>query len=136
MDPRSKASEQQQTSSLHNRNGQSGAESPSIPVTSLNYPPMPASASTTAGEMPTRGEIWLQRTMLIVRVVFLLELGLFLTVLPWMDAWSHNGLLLPHEWLQVLLVNNFVRGAVSGLGLVDLWLGISEAVRYREPWNS
>jgi hypothetical protein len=26
----------------------------------------------------------------------------------------------------------FVRGAVSGLGLLDIWLGVLEAVRYRD----
>jgi hypothetical protein len=26
----------------------------------------------------------------------------------------------------------FVRGAISGLGLVNIWMGIAEAIRYRE----
>jgi len=26
-----------------------------------------------------------------------------------------------------------VRGAFSGLGVIDIWLGIWEVVRYREP---
>jgi hypothetical protein len=29
-------------------------------------------------------------------------------------------------------MQNFVRGLVSGLGLVDIWMGVAEAVRYRE----
>jgi hypothetical protein len=34
--------------------------------------------------------------------------------------------------LRVFFHSYFVRGLVTGLGLVDLWLGISEAVQYRE----
>jgi hypothetical protein len=28
--------------------------------------------------------------------------------------------------------HGFVRGAISGLGVLDLWLGISEAIHYRD----
>jgi hypothetical protein len=28
--------------------------------------------------------------------------------------------------------NNFVRGIVSGLGLIDIWMGVVEAITYRE----
>jgi hypothetical protein len=31
-----------------------------------------------------------------------------------------------------LMQLGFVRGAVSGLGLLDIWLGVIEAVRYRD----
>jgi hypothetical protein len=29
-------------------------------------------------------------------------------------------------------MNGFVRGAISGLGVVDFWIGIARAVTYRE----
>ena len=29
-------------------------------------------------------------------------------------------------------MHGFVRGVVSGLGLVDIWMGVVEAVTYRE----
>jgi hypothetical protein len=32
-----------------------------------------------------------------------------------------------------LIGNNFVRGAISGIGIIDLWIGIWEAVHYRDP---
>jgi hypothetical protein len=28
---------------------------------------------------------------------------------------------------------NFIRGLVSGIGLVDVWMGIWEAAKYKEP---
>jgi len=70
---------------------------------------------------------------LVIYVLFCVELGALLAVLPWYDAvWNNNGLLAGIPAARTLMHNHFVRGAVSGLGLVDMWLGVSEAVRYRE----
>lgn len=46
---------------------------------------------------------------------------------------EHNVLLGYSFTLQHLLLNNFVRGAVSGLGVVDLVLGLGELNRF---WKS
>ena len=35
-------------------------------------------------------------------------------------------------WLADILHNGAVRGIISGLGLLDIWIGISEAVHYRD----
>jgi hypothetical protein len=35
-----------------------------------------------------------------------------------------------------VLTNYFVRGIVSGLGVIDIFIGIWEAVNYREPKRS
>jgi hypothetical protein len=64
--------------------------------------------------------------------LFCLEVGIVLTVLPWTRIWTENSLLLGHRQVQEFLQQNFVRGLVSGLGLIDIWMGIAEAIRYRE----
>jgi hypothetical protein len=76
--------------------------------------------------------IWARRISVVVLVLFCLELGLVLLVLPWTRLWVDNNLLLNHPALRNLAGNAFVRGAFSGLGLLDLWIGIWEAFRYRE----
>jgi hypothetical protein len=53
-------------------------------------------------------------------------------VLPWTLAWTQNSLILHYPNLRDFLGLNFVRGLASGLGLVDIWVGIWEAVHYRE----
>jgi hypothetical protein len=75
----------------------------------------------------------MQRVFVIVYVLFCIELGLVLVALPWMTSYWFSGGFLEH-WpqLQSMLQGGFVRGAVSGLGLLDIWLGIMEAVRYRD----
>lgn len=81
---------------------------------------------------PKRPHKWLQRVWLVVFVLFCLEVGIILTVLPWTRLWTDNSLLLSYPELREFLNHNFVRGLVTGLGLVDIWMGVAEAVTYRE----
>jgi hypothetical protein len=76
--------------------------------------------------------VWLQRMFVIIYVLFCIELGIVVVVLPWSPWWFNNNLLI--HWLRVrhFLQLGFVRGAISGIGFLDLWLGISEAVHYRD----
>ena len=81
---------------------------------------------------PKKPHLWLQRIWLVVFVLFCLEVGIILTALPWTGIWTNNSLLLGYPRIREFLMQNFVRGLVSGLGLVDIWMGVAEAVRYRE----
>jgi hypothetical protein len=83
-------------------------------------------------QSPTKPNLWLQRIWLVVFVLFCLEVGIILTALPWTPIWTNNSLLLGYPQVRDFLMRNFVRGLVSGLGLVDIWMGVAEAVRYRE----
>ena len=76
--------------------------------------------------------VWLQRVWLVIYVGFCIELGLWLVVAPWRQVWTNNSLLIDYPQVQQVLLNYFVRGIVSGLGIIDLGLGISAAVHYRE----
>jgi hypothetical protein len=59
-------------------------------------------------------------------VAFFVEVGLLLIVLPWSTFWERNYFV--HVWpiLSPFIRNNFVRGAVSGLGVLNLLAGFSE----------
>ncbi len=59
----------------------------------------------------------------LVYVAFFLEVGLLLVVLPWSSFWEGNYFIEAFPALQPLVTNNFVRGAVTGLGLVNLVAG-------------
>ena len=85
---------------------------------------------------PKHPHRWLQRLWLVVFVLFCLEVGIILTVLPWTRLWTDNALLLNFPAAKEFLTFNFVRGLVSGLGLVDIWMGVVEAVTYRETPRS
>jgi hypothetical protein len=100
----------------------------------------PASSTGTGPQLVTQGNppppssvaIWIDRVALVIRVVFYIELGMLLAVLPWTRLWTDNGLVASLPKLRDLLQMNFIRGLVTGVGLVDVWIGIWEAVRYRE----
>jgi hypothetical protein len=77
--------------------------------------------------------VWLQRLSLFVLVLFCVYLGVLVMVLPWWTRiWDRNEFILARPWLAAILHNGAVRGMISGLGLLDIWIGISEAVHYRD----
>lgn len=74
----------------------------------------------------------MRRLDLILRVVVRLYLGLLLIALPWMHIWGDNHLFLIYPTLGAFAESGAVRGLVSGLGLLNIWIALSEAVHYRD----
>jgi len=83
-------------------------------------------------EPPPPSHVWMHRIWLVVFVLFCLEVGIILIVGPWTRAWTESSLTSSYPAVHEFLMNGFVRGAISGLGVVDFWIGISRAVNYRE----
>jgi hypothetical protein len=61
--------------------------------------------------------------------LYCLEAGLFFTVVPWTRLWTLNPLLHNSATIAVYADNPFVRGFISGIGVVHLILGVRELVR-------
>ena len=59
-------------------------------------------------------------------VAYFLEVGLLLVLVPWSSFWDRNYFAGTFPVLQNFLKNNYVRGAVSGLGIVNLLMGFDE----------
>jgi hypothetical protein len=59
-------------------------------------------------------------------VALLVEAGLLLILIPWSAFWDRNYFAESLPALGRLLTNNFVRGAVSGLGVVNLLAALAE----------
>ncbi len=77
--------------------------------------------------------VWLQRLSLFVLVLFCVYLGALVMVLPWWTRmWDQNLFIEGRPALARVLHLGAVRGLISGLGMLDIWIGISEAVNYRE----
>jgi hypothetical protein len=62
----------------------------------------------------------------LLLIAFFLEVGFALIVVPWSTFWERNYFAQALPFLGELITNNFVRGAVSGLGVVNVLTGISE----------
>jgi hypothetical protein len=57
-------------------------------------------------------------------------MGLVLVASPWTNLWDTNQLLQLHPLLRVVVLSPYLRGAVSGLGLVNLLLAALEVHAY------
>ena len=71
----------------------------------------------------------------ILRMVWLLlwfELGITLILLPWSDYWDVNYFLFQYPALALILKNSYLRGMISGLGVVNVMFAL-EAFRSRTP---
>ena len=62
----------------------------------------------------------------LVLVTFFVEVGLLLMVLPWSAFWDRNYFVYAVPTLEPLFTSPFFRGAVSGLGLLNLGAALSE----------
>jgi hypothetical protein len=52
--------------------------------------------------------------------------GLLLLLLPWSAFWERNYFAETSPTVHAAITNNFVRGAVSGLGVVNVCAGLTE----------
>jgi len=73
----------------------------------------------------------MQRLLTILYIVFCFEMGVFLFVLPWVTLWNRNFFADHYPWVASLARNYFLRGAISGIGLADIWLAFYELWRFR-----
>ena len=86
-------------------------------------------AAAQPGQRPPAGSTNL--LLGIMRMTIFLWVGVVLAALPWQDRWTQNTLLLSHPAMREFLASYFTRGAISGLGIVDLWIAASEIARLR-----
>lgn len=64
-----------------------------------------------------------------VRVAVSLGLGVVLLYAPWMPVWTHNHFTTHYNWVAAACQNGYLRGAISGLGVTDIWLALEEVRR-------
>lgn len=62
----------------------------------------------------------------LLSAVSALLVGAVLAVVPWTPLWDSNHLIQPYPWVKSVVLSPFLRGAVSGLGLVNLLLALVE----------
>jgi len=82
---------------------------------------------------PHRVPRWLERTELFLRVMLRLFIGSIICFAPWSYSfWDQNPIFLQHSWLSGFAASGAVRGLVSGLGLLNLWIAFQDAIRHRD----
>ena len=82
-------------------------------------------------ELPRRTRTWQSRLLSICFIIFTFEIGAFLVVIPWMEeSWSLNTLQEMLPWLQDIWIDPYFRGAITGLGLVNVYIATREVFRF------
>ena len=62
----------------------------------------------------------------LLLAAFFVEAGLALILVPWSGYWERNYFAEAIPALQSAMMNDYVRGAVSGLGVVNVAAGLIE----------
>jgi hypothetical protein len=57
---------------------------------------------------------------------YLVEAGLVLAIGPWTVFWDRNYFAQAWPWLGTVMFNAYVRGAVTGVGVVTITAGIRD----------
>jgi hypothetical protein len=123
--------------------------SPSLPASPAQQPAAsPASTSLAAGaepqttpgkHPPQRIPRWLERAELFLRVLLRMYIGIFICYAPWSGyifrdlpwsraLWDHNMVWGMIPGLGAMAANGAVRGLISGLGLLNLWIAFQDAI--------
>lgn len=66
--------------------------------------------------------------MRLLITAFFFEVGFVLAIVPWLSYWDRNYFAMASPEIHAFVTNNFVRGAVTGLGLVNIAAAIGELV--------
>jgi hypothetical protein len=69
---------------------------------------------------------------LLLHITYWLAAGSFLMLFPWQSKWENNYLLYRYPSLRPVMSNPFLKGAVLGLGFVNLLIGFREIVLFRK----
>jgi len=114
---------------------QSGSEPTPQDVNLMQSSPGGPAAQITAAtgqnqdQTPQRIPYWLQQAERFLRVIVRLYLGLLVCCAPWYPAaWDNNPLFASSPSLMAFISHGAVRGVVSGLGILNLWIAVREAL--------
>ena len=64
----------------------------------------------------------------LLLAAFFFEAGFVLIVIPWSAFWDRNYFAQAAPALGALVTNNFFRGAVSGLGVINVLAGLADLI--------
>ena len=91
--------------------------------------PSPTNLATTQSNEP-RIPRWLQQAERFLRVIVGIYIGLLVCLVPWFPPlWDANPLFAGSPTVVSFITRGAVRGLVSGLGLLNLWLALRDVLK-------
>jgi hypothetical protein len=67
----------------------------------------------------------------VLAAIFCFELGVFLLVFPWVDEWNASYHAFLPMWARSVWASPYFRGAISGLGILNIYISLHEVLRLR-----
>jgi hypothetical protein len=71
------------------------------------------------------------RQWFVLYILICLEVGIFLMLVPWSVIWERNYFLQVYPGLRPILLDPTFRGAVSGLGVANIYIVLHEIMERR-----
>jgi hypothetical protein len=110
-------------------------------VTPIETAGQSGAGQPAGADQPDPRNKWYHKLGSLLFAIFCFEMGLFLLLFPWVDAWSWNYFgyftaanyreaSLAETWRGIWL-SPYFRGAVSGLGVVNIYIALQEVFRLR-----
>ena|SRR5579864_7022418 len=98
---------------------------PEIPL------PQPLTVAPPPPPRPLPEYRWYHKLSAMIFILFCISVGATLLLFPWTEYWDRNlfSSVVP-EWHR-FWENSYVRGAVSGLGVVNFYISFLEILRLR-----
>jgi hypothetical protein len=75
---------------------------------------------------------FLHSVYLLLHITYWLAAGCVLILLPWQAKWENNYIVYRYSSLRQVMSNPFLKGAVLGLGFVNLLIGFREIAHFRK----
>ncbi len=83
----------------------------------------------TAAAPPPQEARRARRAVRLVFALFCLEIGLVMVMLPWTLLWDNNYFSHLYPSWSDFWLSSYTRGAVSGLGVINVYIAGSEGLR-------
>ncbi len=93
-------------------------------------PHLPIAAPVAPAQPKTA---WYQRLGVLLFIIVCFEVGVFLLIFPWMEYWNNNSIASLAPWMRDIWDSPFFRGALSGLGIINICISLAEVFRLRRP---
>jgi hypothetical protein len=77
---------------------------------------------------------WFQKTtkaFTILYILYSLEVGYVLLLLPWRSVWENNPILYFFPQIGPVVTSPFFKGAIVGLGIDNILIGFYEIIRLK-----
>jgi hypothetical protein len=86
-------------------------------------------AGSPAASAPPSSRVgWQRRLLRVSLALFIFEIGAFLVIFPWTDSWNINYFQTLTPGLQDLWYQPSFRGALTGLGFVNIYIACLQVV--------